>query len=81
MNAAANSTGGAAPTLKPRTKVQKVSLTDPDTKKTRLMSRSGAAARAIYKKQIVSGIEPAFVLRPDLRWVPDEFTEGGGRIV
>ena len=80
MKKAANSTG-AAPTLKPRTKVQKVSLTDPDTKKTRLMSRSGAAARAIYKKQIVSGIEPAFVLPPDLRWVPDDFTEGGGRIV
>ena len=64
---AANSTVAAdEPTLKPRTKVQKVSLTDPDTKKTRLMSRSGAAARAIYKKQIVSGIEPAFVLPPDL---------------
>ena len=40
--------GVGVPTLMPRTKTQKVSLTDPDTKKTRLLSRSGPAARAIY---------------------------------
>ena len=72
--------GVGVPTLMPRTKTQKVSLTDPDTKKTRLLSRSGPAARAIYKKQIMAGVDPAFVLPPELRWIPDEFSESGGRL-
>lgn len=35
-----SATGVGVPTLMPRTKTQKVSLTDPDTKKTRLAVRS-----------------------------------------
>ena len=45
-------------------------MTDPDTKKTRLLSRSGPAARAIYKKQIMAGVDPAFVLPPELALEP-----------
>ena len=40
----------------------KVQLTDPETGKTRTMKALGAAARRIYRKQILAGTDPAFVL-------------------
>ena len=54
----------------------KVQLTDPETGKTRTMKALGPAARRIYRKQILAGTDPAFVLPRALRWQPD----GGGRI-
>ena len=55
-----------------------VQLTDPDTGKTRKMRALGQAARRIYRKQILAGTDPAFVLPRELRWQPDG--SGGGRI-
>ena len=43
--------GVGVPTLMPRTKTQKVSLTDPDTKKTRLL-RSTKKCRLDLTKQV-----------------------------
>ena len=56
----------------------KVQLTDPETGKTRTMKALGRAARRIYRKQILAGTDPAFVLPRALRWQPDG--SGGGRI-
>ena len=55
-----------------------VQLTDPDTGKARKMKALGQAARRIYRKQILAGTDPAFVLPRELRWQPDG--SGGGRI-
>ena len=55
-----------------------VQLTDPDTGKARKMKPLGQAARRIYRKQILAGTDPAFVLPRELRWQPDG--SGGGRI-
>ena len=48
-----------------------VQLTDPDTGKARKMKPLGQAARRIYRKQILAGTDPAFVLPRELRWQPD----------
>ena len=53
-----------------------VQLTDPETGRPRTMKALGRAARRIYRKQILAGTDPAFVLPRALRWQPD----GGGRI-
>ena len=50
----------------------KVRLTDPETGKTRTMKALGAAARRTYRKQILAGTDPAFVLPRELRWSPAE---------
>ena len=57
----------------------KARLTDPETGKTRTMKALGAAARRIYRKQILAGTDPAFVLPRELRWAAD--SSGGGRII
>ena len=44
-----------------------VQLTDPDTGKARKMKALGQAARRIYRKQILAGTDPAFVLPRELR--------------
>ena len=54
-----------------------VQLTDPDTGKARKMRALGQAARRIYRKQILAGTDPAFVLPRELRW---QDGLGGGRI-
>ena len=58
----------------------KVQLTDPETGKTRTMKALGPAARRIYRKQILAGTDPAFVLPRELRWQPDA-SGGGGRLI
>ena len=54
-----------------------VQLTDPDTGKARKMKPLGQAARRIYRKQILAGTDPAFVLPRELRWQPDDSGGGG----
>ena len=46
-----------------------VQLTDPDTGKARKMKALGQAARRIYRKQILAGTDPAFVLPRELQAV------------
>ena len=61
---------GPMPTKKPMKLPPRnapVQLTDPETGKTRTMKALGAAARRIYRKQILAGTDPAFVLPRELR--------------